>query len=98
MYYAILAQDVPDSLGKRRQARSEHLARLESLREQGRLFTAGPHPAVDAEDPGDAGFVGSLIIAEFDSLEAAQQWAETDPFIAAGVYMDVQVRPYKKVF
>jgi uncharacterized protein YciI len=78
-------------------ARPAHLARLEQLKEQGRLVLAGPHPAVDSNDPGEAGFSGSLVVAEFDSLEAAREWAEADPYKAAGVYSDVLVKPFKKV-
>lgn len=97
MYYAILSQDVEDSLSLRGQARPAHLERLEALRDQGRLLVAGPHPAVDTETPGDAGFSGSLVIAEFPSLEAAQHWADTDPYVAAGVYASTTVKPFKKV-
>lgn len=97
MYYAIISQDVPNSLPLRKQARAGHLARLEQLRDEGRLLVAGPHPAIDSEDPGEAGFTGSLVIAEFASLEQAQSWADTDPYIAAGVYDTVVVKPYKKV-
>jgi len=98
MYYAIISEDVEDSLEKRKSARPEHIARLEALQEQGRLLTAGPHPNIDSEDPGPAGFSGSLIVAEFASLEEAQNWADADPYIAAGVYRQVTVKPYKKVF
>jgi len=97
MFYAIISEDKPDSLEKRLAVRSEHLARLEALRDQGRLLVAGPHPAIDSEDPGPAGFTGSLVIAEFASLEQAQAWADEDPYIAAGVYQQVIVKPYKKV-
>lgn len=97
MFYAIISEDKPDSLEKRLAVRSEHLARLEVLRDQGRLLVAGPHPAIDSEDPGPAGFTGSLVIAEFASLEQAQAWADEDPYIAAGVYQQVIVKPYKKV-
>jgi uncharacterized protein len=97
MYYAIISQDVENSLEKRKSARPDHLARLEDLKQQGRLFVAGPHPAIDSEDPGEAGFTGSLVIAEFDSLDAAQQWADQDPYVAAGVYEKVIVKPFKKV-
>ncbi len=97
MYYAIISQDIENSLPLRNKARTEHLARLSELKNQGRLFVAGPHPAIDCEDPGEAGFTGSLIIAEFDSLETAQKWADTDPYIEAGVYASVIVKPYKKV-
>jgi len=97
MLYAIIATDAPGSLKDRLAARPAHLARLEQLREQGRLVLAGPHPAVDSNDPGEAGFSGSLVVAEFDSLEAAREWAEADPYKAAGVYSDVLVKPFKKV-
>ncbi|MCH8551851.1 MAG: YciI family protein [Natronospirillum sp.] len=97
MYYAIMSEDVTDSLPLRRAARPDHLARLETLRDQGRLLMAGPHPAVDTDDPGEAGFSGSLVVAEFPSLEAAREWAETDPYVAAGVYARTLVKPFKKV-
>lgn len=97
MFYAIMAEDRPDSLEKRMQARPDHLARLEQLKNEGRLLVAGPHPAIDSEDPGPAGFTGSLVIAEFDSLDAARKWADEDPYIKAGVYERVVVKPYKKV-
>lgn len=97
MYYAIISQDIENSLPKRKQARPEHLARLEELKQQGRLLIAGPHPAIDSEDPGESGFTGSLVVAEFESLEAAQSWADEDPYIHAGVYEKVIVKPFKKV-
>ncbi|MBZ9540209.1 YciI family protein [Modicisalibacter tunisiensis] len=97
MLYAILSEDVKDSLEKRKAARPDHLARLEKLRDEGRLVLAGPHPAVDAEDPADAGFTGSLVVAEFDSLAEAQAWADADPYMIAGVYARVTVKPFKKV-
>ncbi|GHC23865.1 YciI family protein [Aidingimonas halophila] len=97
MLYAIISEDVKDSLEKRMSARPDHLARLEKLRDEGRLVLAGPHPAVDAETPGDAGFSGSLVVAEFDDLESAQSWADADPFVIAGVYSKVTVKPFKKV-
>jgi len=97
MYYAIISEDVSDSLPLRQQARADHLARLQALRDAGRLLLAGPHPAVDSLEPGDAGFTGSLVVAEFDSLAAAQNWADADPYIAAGVYAQVTVKPFKKV-
>lgn len=97
MLYAIISQDVADSLPLRQQARPDHLARLEQLKTEGRLLLAGPHPAIDCDTPGDAGFTGSLVVAEFDSLEAAQGWADADPFVAAGVYQSVIVKPFKKV-
>lgn len=96
-WYAILGEDVPDSLEKRMGARSDHLSRLRLLQDQGRLLVAGPFPAIDSADPGPAGFTGSLVIAEFDSLAAAQAWADADPYISAGVYASVTVKPYKKV-
>lgn len=97
MLYAIIGQDRPDSLQQRLDARPAHLARLEELKNEGRLLLAGPFPAIDSEDPGPAGFSGSLIVAEFESLEAAQQWADADPYIKAGVYTQVSVQPFKKV-
>lgn len=97
MYYAIISEDVEDSLERRQGARPDHLARLEALRDEGRLLLAGPHPAIDAEDPGPAGFSGSLVVAEFPSLEAAQAWADADPYVAAGVYSQVTVKPFKAV-
>lgn len=98
MLYAIIAQDVVNSLQDRLAARPKHLERLTALLEQGRLILAGPHPAIDSEDPGAAGFSGSLVVAEFDSLEDAQSWADTDPYVTAGVYQKVTVKPFKKVF
>jgi hypothetical protein len=98
MLYAIFAEDVPDSLEKRRMVRTAHLERLRVLQAEGRLVLAGPYPAIDSEDPGEAGFSGSLIVAEFESLEVAQQWAEADPYKTAGVYAHVMVKPFKKVF
>ncbi len=97
MLYAIIATDVPNSLENRLNARPAHLARLEQLKTEGRLILAGPHPAVDSNDPGPAGFSGSLIVAEFESLLAAQQWADADPYRAAGVYASVVVKPFKLV-
>ena len=97
MLYAIVAEDVPQSLERRKSARPEHVARLHALRDQGRLVLAGPTPAIDAEDPGSNGFTGSIIIAEFDSLDDAQRWADDDPYVAAGVYADVRVKPFKQV-
>ena len=97
MYYSIISKDVPDSLPLRKEARAAHIERLESLRAQGRLLVAGPFPALDTPDPGEAGFQGSLVIAEFDSLEQAKAWAEADPYVAAGVYDSVEVLPYKPV-
>lgn len=97
MFYMICATDVDNSLEKRLAARPDHLARLNALKDEGRLLIAGPFPAIDSDDPGPAGFTGSLVVAEFDSLEAAKSWAEDDPYVAAGVYADVVVKPYKKV-
>jgi uncharacterized protein YciI len=97
LLYAIISQDRPDSLDVRLRTRPEHLARLEALREAGRLVLAGPHPAIDCPDPGPAGFSGSLVVAEFDSLESARQWADSDPYRTAGVYTAVSVKPFNKV-
>jgi uncharacterized protein len=97
MYYAILSEDIADSGPLRQQARPAHLARLQQLVDQGRLLLAGPHPALDTESPGEAGFTGSLVVAEFDSLEAATAWADADPYVAAGVYQRVVVKPFKRV-
>ncbi|WP_411991056.1 YciI family protein [Agarivorans sp. DSG3-1] len=97
MWYVIYAQDVENSLDMRKQARPAHLERLNSLLNEGRLLVAGPMPAIDAEDPAEAGFTGSTVIAEFASLEEAQSWADADPYIDAGVYADVTVKPFKKV-
>ncbi len=97
MYYTIYATDASDSLENRTQARPAHIQRLQTLVDQGRLLAAGPNPAIDTEDPGSAGFTGSLIIAEFDSLEDAEDWANDDPFVAAGVYIKTEVKPWKKV-
>lgn len=98
MLYAIIAQDVENSLQDRLKARPDHLARLQQLQDEGRLIIAGPHPSIDSNDPGEAGFSGSLVVAEFNSLEDAQHWADTDPYIVAGVYQQVTVKPFKKVF
>ncbi len=97
MLYAIISKDVDNSLALRKQSRADHLARLEQLKQQGRLILAGPCPAIDSEDPGEAGFLGSLVVAEFADLASAQAWADADPYIAAGVYESVEVRPFKKV-
>ncbi|MBK4991058.1 YciI family protein [Pseudomonas sp. S60] len=97
MLYAIIASDVANSLEKRLAARPAHIERLQQLKAEGRVVLAGPHPAIDSNDPGDAGFSGSLIVAEFDSLAAAQAWADADPYIAAGVYEQVVVKPFKQV-
>ncbi|MET1078460.1 MAG: YciI family protein [Pseudomonas sp.] len=98
MLYAIIATDAADSLPQRLAARPQHLARLQQLQDAGRLVLAGPHPAVDSLDPGAAGFSGSLIVAEFDALASAQAWADSDPYVAAGVYAQVLVKPFKQVF
>jgi len=97
MFYLIYSEDVANSLEKRLSVRDLHLARLSVLQSEGRLLVAGPCPAIDSNDPGEAGFTGSLIIAEFSDLEQAQAWADADPYIAAGVYKKVTVKPYKKV-
>lgn len=96
MLYMILAQDAPNSLPNRLQHRPAHLARLQALQAEGRLLLAGPLPAIDSPDPGDAGYSGSLIVAEFDHLQAARNWAEADPFVAVGVYQSVTVSPFRK--
>jgi hypothetical protein len=98
MFYAIISQDVENSLEKRLSVRPAHIARLQALQDEGRMLLAGPHPKIDSEDPGPAGFTGSLIVAEFESLQAAQEWVDADPYIAAGVYENVIVKPFKKVF
>lgn len=97
MLYSIVGEDVANSLEKRLAARPAHVERLQQLRDEGRLVLAGPNPSIDSEDPGNAGFSGSVIIAEFESLQAATEWADTDPYIAAGVYQHVSVKPFKKV-
>jgi len=97
MWYVIFAQDIENSLEKRMAARPAHVERLKELTRQGRLFVAGPTPAIDSEEPGEAGFTGSVVIAQFDSLEQAQAWADSDPYVDAGVYDSVIVKPYKKV-
>lgn len=97
MWYAIISEDVKDSLPLRRGARDAHLARLRELVDEGRLLLAGPHPAIDAEDPGPAGFSGSLVVVDFESLEGARAWADDDPYVAAGVYAKVTVKPFKPV-
>jgi len=98
MLYAIVGQDVPDSLNQRLAARPAHLERLQALQQAGRLLLAGPFPNIDSNDPGSAGFSGSLIVAEFDTLADAQTWTDADPYVAAGVYASVNVKPFKKVF
>ena len=97
MWYVIFSQDVENSLERRLSVREKHLERLTQLQNEGRLLVAGPMPAIDSENPGDAGFTGSTVIAEFDSLDAAKKWANNDPYIDAGVYADVIVKPFKKV-
>lgn len=98
MYYVIFAQDTPNSLEKRLAVREKHLERLNQLQAEGRLLTAGPNPAIDDENPGEAGFSGSTVIAKFDSLEAAKAWAALDPYVEAGVYGEVIIKPFKRVF
>lgn len=98
MWYAIIGQDVPNSMDKRTTARPAHVARLQELQSRGRLMLAGPFPAVDALDPSVAGYTGSLIVAEFASLPAAQEWANADPYVTAGVYAEVRVQPFRKTF
>ena len=98
MWYAIICEDKPNSLASRMEARPAHLAALQLLQNEGRILTAGPLPAIDSENPGDNGFTGSVIIAEFDSISDAQTWADNDPYAAAGVFANVVVKPYKKVF
>lgn len=98
MLYAIIGNDVPESLELRKTARPAHVARLQAMQDEGRLLLAGPFPAVDSNDPGSAGFTGSLIVAEFADLTAAQSWANDDPYIKAGVYQQVTVKPFKKTF
>lgn len=98
MLYAIIATDVENSLEKRMAARPAHLERLQELQNQGRLILAGPTPHIDSPDPGNAGFSGSLVVAQFPSLQHAQQWADADPYVSAGVYAQVQVKPFKQVF
>ena len=97
MLYAIIAQDIENSLSKRMGARPSHVARLYELRDEGRLILAGPHPSIDVSEPGDAGFSGSLIVAEFDDLQQARQWADADPYVNAGVYSSIVVKPFNKV-
>jgi hypothetical protein len=97
MLYSIVGIDNPNSLDARMAVRSEHLARLQQLLAQGRLIIAGPNPAIDSDDPGEAGFSGSIIVAEFDSLQAAEDWAGEDPYIKSGAYASVMVKPFKKV-
>lgn len=98
MFYVIIGEDVADSLEKRKSVREQHIARLQDLQDEGRMIVAGPNPNIDSDDPGPAGFSGSVIIAEFDSLAEAQTWADADPYLAAGVYAKVTVKPFKLVF
>ena len=97
MWYAVISEDHEGTLDKRLAARPDHVARLTALRDEGRLLIAGPHPAVDSSDPGPAGFTGSLVVVEFDSLDDAKAWADEDPYIAAGVYRNVTVKPFNLV-
>ena len=97
MWYAVISQDVEDSRAGRAAARPEHVKRLRNLLDEGRLLIAGPHPAIDADDPGEAGFTGSLVVVDFPSLEEATAWADEDPYITAGVYESVNVKPFKLV-
>ncbi|MCY4043603.1 MAG: YciI family protein [Cellvibrionales bacterium] len=98
MYYALICEDVENSLPLRKKVRAEHLERLQALRDEGRLLTAGPLPAIPAENPGDAGYAGSLVIAEFESEQAAKDWASEDPYTTEGVFQSVTIKPYKQVF
>ena len=98
MFYAVIARDREGTLEQRLRARPQHLERLQKLRDDGRLLIAGPHPAIDCDDPGPAGFTGSLIVAEFSDLAAARAWADADPYVAAGVYESVDIKPFKRVF
>lgn len=98
MWYVIFSQDVENSLEKRMSVRPAHLERLQALQDEGRLLTAGPLPAIDSENPGEAGFTGSTVIADFNSIEEAKAWADADPYVAAGVYANVIIKPFKKVF
>jgi len=98
MLYAIMSQDVENSLQNRLATRPKHIERLAALQQQGRLILAGPHPSIDSEDPGEAGFSGSLVVAEFEDLREAKAWADADPYVAAGVYASVTIKPFKKVF
>lgn len=98
MLYAIISEDIENSLAKRQSVRPAHLQRLEELQDQGRLVLAGPHPSIDSETPGEAGFSGSLVIAEFTDLQTAEQWANEDPYLKAGAYANVIVKPFKQIF
>lgn len=97
MHYAIISEDIDNSLPLRQSARVAHIRRLQDLKAEGRLLVAGPHPVIDTPEPGNAGFSGSLVVAEFDSLAAAQDWADNDPYVEAGVYREVTVKPFKPV-
>ena len=97
MLYAIIAQDIENSLSKRMGARPDHVTRLNQLKDEGRLILAGPHPSIDVSEPGEAGFSGSLIVADFEDLQQAREWADADPYVAAGVYASVVVKPFNKV-
>ncbi len=97
MWYAIMSEDVPDSLPLRAKARPAHLERVQALAAEGRVLTAGPHPAIDSTEPGEAGFSGSLVIVEFPSLDDAREWADADPYVTAGVYKNVVVKPFKHI-
>ena len=97
MLYAIIAQDIENSLTKRMEARPDHVTRLNQLKDEGRLILAGPHPAIDVSEPGEAGFSGSLIVADFEDLQQAREWADADPYVAVGVYASVVVKPFNKV-
>lgn len=97
MWYAIISEDVADSLEKRKAARPAHLERINKLVDEGRVLIAGPHPAIDADDPGEAGFTGSLVVVDFPSLEEAQTWAAADPYAEAGVYASISIKPFKLV-
>ena len=97
MWYAIISEDIDGTLEKRLATRPEHVTRLTTLADEGRMLIAGPHPAVDSPDPGPAGFTGSLVVAEFDSLQDAQTWADQDPYVSAGVYGKVTVKPFNRV-
>ena len=97
MLYSIISQDIENSLKKRKDARPEHVARLNQLKDEGRLILAGPHPAIDVQEPGDAGFTGSLVVAEFEDLKQAHEWADSDPYVKAGVYSSVVVKTFNKV-
>ena len=98
MYYVLFAHDIPNTLEKRLAVREQHLARLKQLQKENRLLIAGPNPAIDDENPGEAGFTGSTVIAQFENLQAAKNWAEQDPYVEAGVYGEVIIKPFKKVF